>query len=151
MVLVLSQSISQAFSGVGGLGRVGSVERVEQGSNRDAPAGHELGSRPPQRRRERDRPEVLVQHHRGSAARLDNGGDLVQVIGPDETRGRALEDPEVELALAQLFDLEAGDGPSACLRRNARSRMRTVPWSTRSMSRGNTSFGIFVSGNSTTM
>ena len=65
----------------------------------------------PQRGRERTGPDVLVDEDAGRVSGLEHRADLVHVVFADQTRRRALEDGEIELAVA----VEVGD-------RDARNR-----------------------------
>ncbi len=89
--------------------RLGGVQRGEQGLDRDPPARDELGTTAAQRHGQRCGPQILVDEE-GGAAGLERGARLLQVVGPEEPRGGALEDREVELAIfVQIGQGDPGD------------------------------------------
>ena len=125
------------FSSDGGLGR---VERGDDGLDGNAAAGDELAAGAAQRDGDRRRPAVLPHEHAGDGARLQRGGGLLEVVLTEQAGRRALELGQPSLLLARPRRSRA-PRPSrrSSLARNARSRMRMIPRSTRSSSSGITS------------
>ena len=87
-------------------GRLGRVERGEDGLDGDAAAGDQLAAGAADGGGERRRPGVLEDEQRGGGAGLQRGAGLVEVVVGEQARGGALEDRELGDLVAEVGDLE---------------------------------------------
>ena len=76
----------------------------------DTAAGHELSSAAAQGRGEGCGPHVLVDENAGGVPWFDDRSRFVDVVLPEQTGGRALEDGQVQLAVVvEVCDLHGCD------------------------------------------
>ena len=75
------------------------VEGCEERLDRDAAAGHQLAATSADCCGERGGPAILVDADPGGVARFDDLDRFIDVALIEQTRGGALEDGQVELAV----------------------------------------------------
>src|SRR5258705_67631 len=89
---------------------VGGVERRRDGFLWDVSGGDDLRAPSPQRLRERGRPPVLEDEDCGGRPRVDDRFGVRQVAAVEQSRGSALEDGKVELAVViEIAQLDGAD------------------------------------------